>query len=273
MLDELRHFLLIAEHGTFTEAARRAHLSQPALSASVRRLEERMGARLLDRGRHGAVPTAAGEVLVPRARATLAAFEDGIRAVGEVQGIQRGVARIGGGATACTYLLPKTLATFSRRHPQIEIRVREGFTDELMDALHDGALDLAIVTGRANEPWQTDELIVFASPKIDPKRAGFITFPPGSPTREILLERFRNADVVMELASIAAVKGHVRAGLGKALLSRHAVKRDLSDGSLVEVRTRRTPVVRTLSLAHRGVERLPPATAKLREMLLARRSK
>ncbi len=271
MQDELRHFLLIAEHGTFTAAAHRAHLSQPALSASIRRLEERMGARLFDRGRHGAVLTAAGDVLVPRARATLSAWQDSVRAVGEVQGLERGVARIGGGATACTYLLPKTLAVFRRDHPKIELRVREGFTEDLMNDVRDGALDLAIVTGHANDTWRTDELIVVASPKIVARRAGFITFPPGSTTRALLLERVPRADIVMELAGIAAVKGHVRAGLGKALLSRHAVKRDLSDGSLVEVRMRRMPIVRTLSLAHRGVDRLPPATARLREMLLKRR--
>lgn len=271
MLDELRHFLLIAEHGTFTEAARRAHLSQPALSVSVRRLEERMGARLLDRGRHGARLTSAGEALVSRARATLAAFDDGIRAVAEVQGLARGIARIGGGATACTYLLPKTLASFRRKHPKVEIRVKEGFTDALQDALHDGALDLAVITGEGSDKWVTDELIVVASPKIDARAAGFISFPPGSPTRELLLKRFTGADIVVELSGIAAVKGHVRAGLGKALLSRHAVKRDLSDGSLVEVRTRGPAITRELSLAHRGVERLPPATAKLRTMLLKRR--
>jgi DNA-binding transcriptional LysR family regulator len=230
-----------------------------------------MGATLFDRGRRGAELTAAGEALVPRARATLAAFEDGVRAVSEVEGLQRGVARIGAGATACTYLLPRTLAAFRRKHPRIELRVREGFTDELTDALHDGALDLAIVTGDADEVWREDELIVVASPKIEARRAGFISFPPRSPTRALLRERFPKADIVMELAGIAAVKGHVRAGLGKALLSRHAVKRDLADGSLVEVRTRKTPVKRTLSFAHRGVDRLPPATAKLREMLLKRR--
>lgn len=268
MLAELRHLLLIAEHGTFTEAARRAHLSQPALSASIQRLEERVGARVLERGRKGATLTAAGEVLVPRARATLSAFEDGVRAVAEVQGLRRGVVRIGGGATVCTYLLPKTLAAFRGRHPDVELRVREGVPDLLMNGLHDGTLDLAIVTGEADELWRRDELIVVASPKIDADEAGFISFAEGSATRRLLVEHCPDARIVMELGGIAAIKGHVRAGLGKALLSRHAIKRDLADGSLIEVKTDWAPIVRSLSLAHRGVERLPPATARLREMLL-----
>ena len=74
MVDELRHFLLVVEHGTFTEAARRAHLTQPSLSASIARLEGALGARLLHRDRHGSSLTAAGEALVPRAREVLGAL-------------------------------------------------------------------------------------------------------------------------------------------------------------------------------------------------------
>src|SRR5436190_6425544 len=108
-MTELRHFLLIADHGTFTEAARRAHLSLPALSAAIRRLEDELGARLLHRGPGGAALTAAGEALVPRARAALAAIEDGRRAVAEVTGLHTGEVRLGAGATATPYRLPALL--------------------------------------------------------------------------------------------------------------------------------------------------------------------
>jgi len=74
----------------------------------------------------------------------------------------------------------------------------------------------------------------------------------------------------MELGSIAAVKGNVRAGIGMALVSRAAVESDLAGGRLVEVPDPRTPIARTLSLIHRGRERLPPAAAALREQLLSR---
>src|SRR5215212_2052563 len=100
MLESLRHFLLITEHGTFTRAARRAHLSQPALTASIHKLEEELGARLFHRGRTGAALTAAGEALVPRARAALAAVADARRAVAEIEGLRSGEVRLGAGATA-----------------------------------------------------------------------------------------------------------------------------------------------------------------------------
>lgn len=273
MLSELRHFLLVVEHGTFTEAARRAHLTQPALSASIHRLEEHFGARLLHRGRKGAAPTAAGEVLVPRAKAAIAAFSEAGRAVAEVAGLRAGEVRIGAGATACTYLLPVYMKRFREKHPGIRMRLREGLGEHLVDAVSAGELDLAVVRSDEGEPWKNDALVIVAAPGFEARGAPFVTFPRGASTREILDRNFADAEVVMELSSIAAVKGHVRAGVGVALLSRHAVEGDLAQGRLVEVEHPKTPVRTVLSLVHRGVERLPPAAAALREMLLRDRDR
>jgi DNA-binding transcriptional LysR family regulator len=271
MIEELRHFLLIVEYGTFTEAAHRAHLSQPALSASVRRLEEQMKARLLDRGRQGAWPTRAGQALLPHARAALAAILEGQRAVEEVEGLRVGEVRLGAGATATTYLLPRILARFRRLHPRLKFLLREGYALDIRAEIEAGELDLGIVSGPGVDEWRDDDLILVASPKIDPRKAGFLTFPEGSTTRELLQTHFGDVDIVMELAGIAAVKGNARAGMGKALISRAAVASDLSSGALVEVKSRKTPVRRKLSLVHRGVSRLPPAAAALREAILATR--
>ena len=272
MVDELRHFLLILEHGTFTEAARRAHLSQPALTASVHRLEEHFGAKLLHRGPGGAYPTAAGEALVPRARAVLAALEEGRRAVEEVQGLSAGEVRMGAGATVCTYLLPPVLAEFRRRYPGIHFRLREALIAEVLEAVDGGELDLGIVSTPDGDFWRLDELILVAAPglaTVDPATASFVTFTPGATSRQLLDRHFPEANVVMELGSIAGVKGNVRAGIGVALVSRSSVERDLALGLLVEVPDARTPIVRELRLVHRGADRLPPAAAELRRMLLA----
>jgi DNA-binding transcriptional LysR family regulator len=272
MIDELRHFLLIVEHGTFTEAARRAHLSQPALTASIQRLEGWFGARLLARGPGGAEATAAGAALVPRARAAIAAVEDGRRAVAEIEGLHAGEVRIGAGATACTYFLPPVLAAFRAEHPAVRFLLREATTDEVLDALHAGELDLGLISTEGGEPWHDDELIVVASPDLPrPAAAPFVTFGRGSTSRALLERHFPGAEVVMELGSIAAVKGNVRAGIGVALVSRAAVDHDLATGRLVEVPHPATPISRPLRLVHRGVDRLPPAAARLRALLLERR--
>src|SRR6185295_3224975 len=144
-LEPLRHLTLVAQHGTFTAAARHAHVTQPALSASIHRLEQQMGAKLFDRGPGGATLTAAGAALLPRARAALAAVEEGRRAVAEVMGLSVGSVRVGAGATVCTYYLPRTLARFRTLHPGVQIHLREANPSDLLDALEAGDLDLVIL--------------------------------------------------------------------------------------------------------------------------------
>lgn len=283
MLDALRHLVLVAEHGTITAAARHAHLSQPALTASIQRLEEKMGGKLLVRGPAGATLTAAGEALLPRARAALAAVEEGRRAVAEVLGLAAGSVRIGAGATATTYYLPRTLARFRAKHPGVSLLLREAEADRLLDALEDGDLDLVILarvpgprsgdflraarSGLVREKWQDDELVLVRAPEVDPKTAPMVTFSRGMTTRAIVDQRFADTPIAMELGSIAAVKANTRAGVGVALVSRAAVQRELDAGQLVLVPTDRTPVVRPLYLVHRGKDRLPPAASALLALL------
>jgi len=278
MLEPLRHFLLIVEHGTFTEAARRAHLSQPALSASIKRLEEQLGGRLLHRGPGGAAPTAAGEALIPKAQAALAAVADGARAVSEVLGLRVGEVRLGAGPTVATYMLPRFIAAFRGAHPGVRLYLREAHSPVVWEGLRRGDLDLGIVTGDGeegaqpwvvSEPWREDELVVVSAPG-DPQPDAWVCFPPGSMLRRLLDDAFDTPDVVMELGSIAAVKGNVRAGVGRCLISRAAIERDLADGQLAIVSAPPAPLRRTMVLIHRGVDRLPPAAARLRELLLAR---
>ncbi len=270
MLDALHHFLLIVEHGTFTEAAKHAHLSQPALTQSIRRLEDELGASLLHRGRRGAELTAAGQALVPRARAAIAAVEEGRRAVREVLGLEGGEVRIGAGGTACTYLLPPVIASFRREHPRVRFFLREHTPEEARFALDAGEIDLAVIPSERGDAWFVDELVLVAAPGVDARRAPFVTFRAGASSREELDRAFPGAEIAMELGSIAAVKGHVRAGVGIALVSKHAVKTDLALRRLVRVRHRKTPIARTIRVLHRGLDRLPPAAAALRARMLAK---
>lgn len=268
MHDALRHLVLIHEHGTFTAAARYAHLSQPALTASIRRLEEQVGAALLHRGRSGARLTAAGEAFLPLARESLAALADGIRAVEQIEGLHAGEVRLGAGATACSYLLPPALARYRTAHPNIRYFLRESTSHDSLESLARGELDL-VIADEGVDPWFTDELILVAAPGTDTTDAPFVTLRRGATTRALLDQYFPHANIVMELGSISGMKGNVRAGIGMALVSRHAVVNDLRERRLVRVRDTRTPCLRPLFLAHRGVDRLPPAVAALRDVLLS----
>ena len=299
MLEPLRHFTLVAQHRTFTAAARYAQVTQPGLTASIQRLEAQMGAKLFVRGPGGASLTAAGEALLPRARAALAAVEEGRRAVAEVMGLTVGSVRVGAGATVCTYYLPRTLAKFRARHPGVQIHLREANPSDLLDALEAGDLDLVILArvvgrgggdllraarsslrdlrerlpsgGLVREKWLDDELILVGAPGVDPKSAPLVTFAHGATTRTLVDMHFPGVPIAMELGSIASVKGNTRAGVGIALVSRRAVERDVAGGQLVVLPHERTPMVRPMYLVHRGRDRLPPAAAELHRMLKANR--
>lgn len=268
MIDGYLHFQLVAEHGTFTAAARHAHVSQPALTSSIKRLEESLGARLFDRGRLGASLTNAGRALLPHARAALVALEDGRRAVAAHGSLEAGEVSVGGGSTACTYLLPPVLSQFRKRYPKVALRLRELPELRAVDALEAGELDLAIATSTEGDPFRDEEVVLVAARGVDAKALPFITFPQGSAVRALLDRHFPNVEIVMELASISSAKGSVRAGLGVALISRTAVETDLELGRLVIVPDPRTPLARPLSVLHRGLERLSPAAAALRLLLL-----
>jgi len=271
LFDDLKNLVLVAERGTFTAAARAAHLTQPALSVSIRRLEVEFECRLVDRGRKGAELTAPGREVLARARAALAAVEDARRAVAELSGLERGVVRIGAGATTATYLLPAILGRFRKRHPGVRIVLRELTRDAAQEELERGEIDIAVLSGPGGEHFRDDAFVLVAAPGVRLKGAAFLTFPKGTVTREALDRHFPEVEIVMELSSIAAIKGHVAEGIGVALLSRAAITRDLAIGRLRELRHEKTPIHRELVLVHRGVTRLPPAAAKLRELLLEAR--
>lgn len=270
MMDELRHFLLVVRHGTFTEAARQAHLSQPALTASIRRLESDLGARLLDRGPSGAKPTAAGRALMPWAEASLDAIRRGRRAVAAVEGLEGGEVHLAAGSTACAVFLPPILHRFRQTYPKIYVTLREAMTEEILLRLERGQADIGIVTTEGADRWMDDELVLVAAPGLEPKELPFLAFPAGTSHRALLDAHFPGVSIAMELSSLLAVRAHAELGLGLALLSRPSVAHALDDGRLVEVPDRRTPVRRTLWLAHAGEERLSPAAHALRGMLLSR---
>ncbi|WP_169927240.1 LysR family transcriptional regulator [Labilithrix luteola] len=293
MFDSLRYFTLVVEHGTFTAAARHGRVTQPALTASIQRLERQMGGKLFVRGPSGATLTAAGQALLPRARAALAAVEEGRRAVAEVMGLAVGSVRLGAGATVCTYYLPRILARFRSEHPNVSFYVREAHPDALLDALEAGDLDLVVLAqakapsrGRATfvgtrdrargtafvrERWLDDELVLVSAPGVDAETAPLVTFLRGATTRTLSDQHFGDRPIAMELGSIATVKSHTRAGVGVALVSRRAIERDLASGQLVVVPSERTPVVRPLYLVHRGPDRLSPASAALLRLLREQR--
>ncbi|MCO4746074.1 MAG: LysR family transcriptional regulator, partial [Proteobacteria bacterium] len=171
-LAPLRSFLAIAREGHLTRAARALHLSQPAVSAQLARLEEDLGASLFHRTPKGMQLTKAGELFRTYAEQGLLFLEDGREALDALRGLQRGTLSVGGGATATTYLLPPVLRRFHEAHSAIQLYVREAGSAAVVEGVLAGDLDLGVVTlpvdtrggGLVVTPWQKDDLRLVVPP-------------------------------------------------------------------------------------------------------------
>lgn len=175
-LTPLRYFIAIARAGHMTRAARALGVTQPALSAMLRKLETEAGAPLLDRTGRGVELTEAGRIFLRHAEESVARADAGIRAVRELVGLQAGSIRVGGGATATTYLLPPVVGQMRRAHPGVRFYIREAGSSAVAAAVSSGELDLGIVTlpikGPISEdlvkvPLVTDELRLIAPANQD----------------------------------------------------------------------------------------------------------
>ncbi|MDM0112068.1 LysR family transcriptional regulator [Variovorax sp. J22R133] len=147
-LRQLSHLVALAEQGSFGRAAEAVHLSQPALSRSIEALEEDLAARLVDRVYGQVRFTAAGELVLARARELVADADQVKRDVAMLQGLSIGSLRVGLGPYAASVLGRPVLSQMMRRHPQIAVRVDLADPNELCERLHRRELDLFVADTR-----------------------------------------------------------------------------------------------------------------------------
>ena len=122
-LHQLRYFLAIAQHGSFTAAADVCHVSQPSLSAQVKKLEDELGGPLLERSRQGSRLTPRGQVFRPRALEALQQLESGRGEVEELSGLKRGEVALGCLPTTGAHILPGILSAFREAHPTLQVKL------------------------------------------------------------------------------------------------------------------------------------------------------
>lgn len=155
-LRQLEYFVAVVEEHSFTKAAQRERVAQPAVSAQIRRLERQVGQSLLTRSSRAVRLTQAGAAFLPHARAALAAIQDAQRAVDEVAQLVRGSVAIGT-VTLHPVDVAGLMADLHADHPSVEITLGTDNSDVLMDKLADGRLDIAIVSiGVDEQPAHLD---------------------------------------------------------------------------------------------------------------------
>ncbi len=238
-LSQLKYFVTIAETLSFTGAAELVHVSQPALSYQMKRLEEELGVQLFKRHGRSISLTLDGQVFLPMAQGVLSRANEAMRTVRDYSGVETGEVTMGVAPSVGAYLMPGLLASFHQVFPRVRVDLVEDGDQQLQHRVFTAAMDFAIVA----DPGSAHSLDVAALGSEDL----FAVVPPthrlaASPI--IDLAEFRNDDFVLpatyyhlttqivlacrragfepnvayHVASLETLKNLVRVGLGVSVL-------------------------------------------------------
>ena len=221
--DQMRLLLAIVEARSFSGAAARLGVSQPAVSQQVKRIERAVGRTLFRRGAGGVELTGDGEAVVVYVRAMLTLAEDLRRHLRQSETPVR--ISIGMSDDFCRTALPSVLWLFMREHPQVQLRVVSGAYETLSEAIATGAVDLAVTRqyalARAATPFWSDAACWLGRadlPQPIPDPVPLVVPMAPSPARESILQilraQRRTWRVAFESVSLASIEAALQAGLG-----------------------------------------------------------
>jgi DNA-binding transcriptional LysR family regulator len=283
-LHHLRLFAAVAKYRSFSQAAESLHISQPAVSKTVRELETNLGSPLLERGPGGVRPTEAGRILLEHAVVLFAAEHAAEEALDALRGLHRGTLRIGASTTIATYYLPPFLSRFHSAYPNLELRITSANTQTVADLLLSRELDVALVEGPIEasdlvvKHWREDELVVVAAVThalalksecidIQALKDELIVFrEPGSGTRAVAWQGLKELGFIptrlLEVSSNEAIIQVVAAGLGIGIVSSVVAADLIAAGRLSTLKIDGLKILRTLTrLFLPSRQQSPAATA------------
>jgi DNA-binding transcriptional LysR family regulator len=269
---QLAAFCAVVERRSFSQAAQRLGLTQPAVSLQVRALEKRLGRTLLDRSGRRVEPTEAGWRLYRGAQRLLALEEQLVDEVtADEEGELQGSLGIGASSGPGGSVVPLLLCEFTERHPAVSVALSIFDTQHVVDLVAERQLELGIVgaarrhRGVVFEPLFRDE-VVLACPPDHPfagrsvsleelRGVPLIVMQEGAGVRQVIEDelrkagvRLRDLDVRLELGLQESVRSAVLAGFGVTFISRSAIDSDLSAGTLASARVTGLDPAREISL-------------------------
>lgn len=284
-LRQLRYLVALADEQSFTRAAEREHIAQPALSQQIQKLEQELGLPLVERTTRRVSITDAGNLLVARARRVLTELESARQELDRVRGIQTGHVAVGAMNTMGPVDITLVLARFHELHPQVELTVRENNSDALAEMLRVDTLDLAFLSvterveshGLALQQILLEELAVVLPEHhplagreeirmVELAREEFISYREGARLRELLAGAAHEVGftpkIFLESNESRRIRRLVGRGLGVAILPRsHAIGVGTNDPITV-ARLIEPSLTRDITLAWRSGRKLPPAVAE-----------
>lgn len=280
-LSELEVLVAVAQEKGFSRAAERLGRTQPAVSQAIRRLEDDMGTRLVDRSSKDGTLTAAGQLLYGHAQRLLHLRRDAENEVRELRHLDRGNLAVAANEYTVLHLLG-VLAQFRRRHPRIRVEVKRSLASEIPSEVLGRDVEIGIVTYRPLQPGltvvplATDELVLLVAPshalagraRVSIRELGgevFLAHNVRSPHRERVVKAFeRNRtplQIVMELPTLDAIHRLVAAGVGVALSPRRAAEAEIGRGEVVALTVTDLRLPRPVNLVYRTAVELSHAAA------------
>jgi DNA-binding transcriptional LysR family regulator len=256
---QLQAFCAVVERKSFSQAAERLGVTQPAVSLQVRALEQRLGQTLLDRSGRRVEPTEAGRRLYRSAQRMLALEAQLLNEVSADEGVLTGTLAIGASTGPGAHLVPLLLCDFQRKHADLHIALSIWDTQTVIDRVAERVVEIGVVGALRRhralefEPLVRDE-IVLAVPPGHPAAGGALTvddlreetlivMQEGAGVRQVIEEelrraglRLRGVDPKLELGLQESVKSAVAAGYGVAFISRTAIEGELAARTLAAAR-------------------------------------
>jgi len=274
-LELVRTLTVIVDSGGFTEAAKRLHRTQSAISMQVKRLEDSLGVRLLHRNRSRVVLTSEGETLLDYGRRMLS-LNDEIRQALSAPAVE-GTVRLGIPDDYAFYL-PNILARFAELYPAVTLDVRCELSVDLVQELREGNIDLAVVTRQPKSPGghvlRSEQLIWAAAQQTGAEHRSVLPlalFPEGYCVfRELTLEALRSAGCPWRIAytsrSLEGLLSAVSAGLAVTVITRSMLREGLREIE-PEGPAGLPPLPQVEIALHRSPGRPSESTQKLTELI------
>jgi DNA-binding transcriptional LysR family regulator len=279
-LHQLRYLVLLSEELSFTRAARRGNVAQPALSRQIQKLEDELGVPLVDRTSRRVTLTDTGAEVVERARRILEEVDATRAAAQGVATLVRGRLALGMTLTPGPFDVADALAAFADRHPEVELVLKEELSLGLADLLRRDEIDLAVISGiperaragLALQALSTEPLRVVVAPGHrlagrswirlkDLEGERLISFPPGATIRETVVAAAHAAGftpaIALESNETTRIRALVARGLGVTVLPASDVARPGPE--VVALPLRGVRLTHDVFLARRRERHLPPA--------------
>ncbi len=275
---QLAAFCAVVERKSFSQAAERLGVSQPAVSLQIRSLEQRLGRQLLDRSGRRVEPTEAGLRLYRGAQRLLALEEQVLEQVsGEPEGTLMGRLELGASSGPGETVLPLLLCEFQREHAAVTVALSVSDTHTVVELVARRELELGVVGAARRhrsvvfEPFFRDEVVLACPPGhrfagrtvtlAELRSEPLIVMQEGAGVRQVIEDelrgaglRLRDLDVRLELGLQESVRSAVRAGYGPTFISRSAIEADLAAGTIQSARVEGLDPAREISLV-RGAGR------------------